>query len=93
MKNIVFLISLRILACRVFRRILDYGCLCDIADHMADCEGWFHWLLKYDTDLVRPGLIECALKELGFCVTLMIICSHVHFCCTHGNRTSITDHF
>ena len=44
---------------------LTYGVLWNIIDLFDQPEGWWHWLLKYDIERVRPLVVEHAIQEVG----------------------------
>ena len=52
---------------------LTSGVLWNLIDHFDAPEGWWHWLLKYDTDRVRPLVVKQAIRELGLRLTLRTV--------------------
>lgn len=52
---------------------LTYNVLWNLIDHFAEPDGWWHWLLKYDTDRVRPLVVKQAIRELGLRLTLRTV--------------------
>lgn len=51
---------------------LTFNVLWNIIDHLDAPEGWWHWLLKYETDRIRPLVVEQALQEIGLAGLLRI---------------------
>ena len=58
---------------------LTFNVLWNIIDHLDAAEGWQHWLLKYDTDRVRPLVVEQALQEVGLSCLLRIVADCYRF--------------
>lgn len=52
---------------------LTKGVLWNLIDCFNDPEEWWHWLLEYGAERLRPLVVEQAVQELGLVLTLRTV--------------------